>query len=115
MRLVGLIVGAAVILGLALFVVDKVNEPGESPAAKAGLDVSAAPAPVSDAGRSAACDQSAREINTAEQAYHTRFGFYADVPTLLQAGNLASTPSGYTAESSDGWVTYRLVGRGGCP
>lgn len=115
MRVLALLLGAALVLGLALFAVDKVNEPGPSPAERSGLDVGAAPAPVSEAGRIAECDQAARDIRGAEEAYRTLYSRYADLPTLVQAGNLTQVTAFYTVESTDGWATYRLVGQGGCP
>jgi hypothetical protein len=117
MKVLGLLVAAAVVFGLVLFGVDKLNEPGPTPAEDAGLDVTAdpSPPPVAAGAAGEACLEAHRDITAAERTYFSQYSRYADIATLVRAGNLVAAPTLYIAESSDGWATYRLVGQAGCP
>jgi hypothetical protein len=115
MKVVGVLLVAALMLGLVLFAIDKANEPGPSAAVKAGVQVGAEPSAPSQAGLVASCDQATRDVTNAEEIYHAQNSRYADILTLLQAGNLATATQFYRVESTDGFVTYRLIGQAGCP
>jgi hypothetical protein len=113
-RLLGLLLGVGLALALTMFAIDKVNEPGPTAAEKAGLDVETSPAEMTAEAKIAACDDARRNIDLAEETYHAQYGRYADMLTLVQAGNLVSESEHYRVESTDGFVTYHLVGQAGC-
>lgn len=115
MKLVGVLLAGALVLGLAMFAVDKVNDPGPSAAEKAGLDVSVSPSAPDVAVDAEECVTARRAITGAEDSYHAQYSRYADVTTLILAGNLAGPTALYRIESTDGFVTYQLTSQAGCP
>ncbi len=115
MKVVGVLVAAALVLAAVLFAIDKVNAPGPSAAEKAGVQVDADPAASSQASLQASCDQAFTDLTNVEELFHAQNGRYADVATLVQLGNLEQPSEFYAVESTDGFATYRLVGQAGCP
>jgi hypothetical protein len=112
----GLLLAGAVVFALVQFGIDKLNEPGPTAAEQSGLQLSNDPPPVVPStvvGED--CVQVHRDVTNAERTYYAQNFRYADIPTLVRAGNLVEASPLYTAETTDGWVTYRLVGHGGCP
>ncbi len=129
MRLLGILLGVGLALGLSAYVVSRVDDSGGQTVRSAGVDVTpggvvtpATGSPTTaeggapDAALTVACATTAQTIRTAEETYRLLNGRYADLPTLVQAGNLRASPDGsYRVDSVDGFVTFRLVGQHGCP
>ena len=129
MRLLGVLLGVGLVLGLTVLVMDKVNQQDQKTARDVGVRVlpggivvppADGPAVVSGgavgAAETVACATTAQSLRGAEDAYQALIGRYADLATLAQSGTLRAPASAlYTIESSDGFTTFRLVGRHGCP
>jgi hypothetical protein len=129
MRLLGLLLGVGLVLGLSAYVVSRVNAQGEQASTSAGVRVRPGgvvePAPGSpttgpggpiDAARTVACATTAQTLRDAEETYRLLNGSYADLPTLIQSGTIrAPSEELYRIASTDGFATFRLVGEHGCP
>lgn len=129
MRLLGVLLSIGLVLGLTVFVMDKVNEQEQKTAKDVGVRVlpggvvvpdTDAPA-VSGGGAIApadtvACATAAQTTRDAEESYHVLNGRYADLPTLVSSGTIRQPSTVlYTIESTDGFATFKLVGQAGCP
>src|SRR3977135_3744093 len=129
MRLLGVLLGVGLVLGLSAYVVSRVNDQGQQPSPSAGVRVGpggvvepAAPSPTTalggalDAARTVACATTAHTLRDPEESYRTLNGSYVDLPTLIQSGTIrAPSEELYRIDSTDGFATFRLVGRHGCP
>ena len=129
MRLLGLLLGVGLALGLTLFVMGKVDSQTKATAKAAGVTVlpggivvpppdGAAPSGGNavHAARTVACASASLALRTAEDTYQVSNGRYADLATLVSSGTIrAPSPSLYTITSTDSYATYRLVGQQGCP
>lgn len=129
MRLLGVLLGVGLVLGLSAYVVSRVNDQGKATSTPVGVRVrpggvvepaagSAATAQggALDAARTVACATTAQTLRDAEESYRTINGSYADLPTLVQSGTIrAPSEDLYRIASTDGFSTFRLVGRHGCP
>lgn len=129
MRLLSVLLGVGLVLGLTLYVMDKVGDEGHRASRDVAVDVLPGgivvpknePPQVQaggaiDAARTVACATAAQTLRAAEDQYQALNGSYADAATLVAAGVLRGvTDSQYTIESTDGWATFRLVGQAGCP
>lgn len=129
MRLLSLLLGVGLVLGLTVYVMDRVNEQGRQTAKDVGVHVlpggvvvppadspAVAAGGAIDAAQTVACATTAQALRTAEDTYQVLNGHYADLPTLVQSGTVRK-PSAelYRIESTDGFTTYRLVGEHACP
>lgn len=129
MRLLGVLLGVGLVLGLSAYLVSRVNDQGQQTSTSAGVRVGpggvVAPAPTSpttaqggalDAARTVACATTAQTLRDAEETYRTLNGSYADLPTLVQSGTIrAPSTELYRITSTDGFSTFRLAGEHGCP
>jgi hypothetical protein len=129
MRLLGLLLGVGLALGLTLFVMGKVDSQSKATAKQAGVTVLpggiVVPAPdgaaasggnAVDAAHTVACASASQALRTAEDTYQATNGRYADLATLVSSGTIRPpSQSLYTIASSDSYATYRLVGQQGCP
>ena len=97
MRLLGVLLGVGLVVGLAAFVVDRVNDetkmsvpievgPGGevTPAAESGATAEGG-AP--DAAQTVACATTAQSLRDAEETYQLLNGSYADLATLVRVGD----------------------------
>jgi hypothetical protein len=114
MRILGLLLGVGLALALTMWGIDKVNEPGPTAAEKTGLNLNTGPGEMTAEAKIAACDDAHRNIDAAEESYHAQYGRFADILTLVTAGNLVAAPDQFRVESTDGFATYHLVGQAGC-
>jgi hypothetical protein len=129
MRLLGVLLGVALVVGLAAYASTWVNDmndetkmsvpievgPGGevTPAAQGGATAGGG-AP--DAAQTVACATTAQSLREAEESYKLLNGSYADLDTLVGSGTIRALAEDlYGIESSDGFTTFRLVGRHGCP
>jgi hypothetical protein len=129
MRLLSVLLGVGLVLGLSAYVVSRVNDQGKQASTSVGVRVRPGgvvePAPESpmtaeggalDAARTVACATTAQTLRDAEESYRTLNGSYADLPTLVQSGTIrAPSEELYRLTSADGFATFRLVGQHGCP
>ncbi len=129
MRLLGLLLGVGLVLGLSAYVVSRVDDQGEQASTSAGVRVrpggvvepvpespTTAPGGPIDAARTVACATTAQSLRDAEESYRLLNGSYADLPTLIQSGTIrAPSEELYRIASTDGFATFRLVGEHGCP
>jgi hypothetical protein len=128
-RLLSVLLGVGLMLGLTVFVMDRVNQQEQSTAKAVGVQVlpggivvppdsdpEVVPSGGVSAAQTVACATTAQALRTAEDAYKVLNGRYADLPTLVTAGMLrAPSTELYRIESTDGFATFRLVGEHGCP
>jgi hypothetical protein len=128
-RLLSLLLGVGLVLGLTVYVMDRVNQQEQRTAKDVGVRLlpggivvpqGDSPAVASggalDAAQTVACATTAQALRTAEDSYQVLNGHYADLPTLVQSGTLrAPSEELYRIESTDGFTTYHLVGEHGCP
>jgi hypothetical protein len=130
MRLVSIVLGVGLVLGLTVFVMDRVDRQGSDAAKDVGVRVLpggivvppgdrpavAAPTGAIDAAETVACASTAQALRAAEDRYQVLNGHYADSATLVSSGTIrAEAKPRYRIESADGFTTYRLVGQNGCP
>lgn len=129
MRLLGVLLGVGLVLGLSAYAAGRVSDQGERASTSVGVRVRpggvvepASESPTTatggalDAARTVACATTAQTLRDAEESYRVLNGRYADIPTLVQSGSIrVPAEELYRVESSDGFVTYRLVGQHGCP
>ncbi|MGZ4756134.1 MAG: hypothetical protein ACXVKA_09930 [Acidimicrobiia bacterium] len=129
MRLLGVLLSVGLVLGLTLYVIDRVNEQEQKTSEKVGVRLlpggivvpDTGGAPVAGAGAvgpamTVACATDAQALRTAEDTYQAVNNHYADLPTLIAAGTIRKPSENlYTITSTDGFVTYHLVGQNGCP
>ncbi len=129
MRLLSVLLGVGLMLGLSVYVMDRVNQQEKATAKQVGVSVlpggivvppndppAVAPTGAIDAAHTVACATASESLRTAEDGYKILNGKYADLPTLVSSGTLRqpSVPL-YRIESSDGYQTFKLVGQQGCP
>jgi hypothetical protein len=128
-RLLGLLLGVGLVLGLTVFVMGKLDDQGKATAKSVGVTVLpggvVVPAPDSPAVASGnavssaltvACASQAQALRGAEDQYQTLNGKYADVATLVSSGTIRPLAKAlYAISSTDGFATYQLKGQQGCP
>jgi hypothetical protein len=129
-RLLSVLLGIGLVLGLTVFVVDKMGDEGKKTNDELAVKVlpGGIVAPNTDppggassggavaAANTVACATAAQALRSAEEQYQVLNGKYADLPTLVAAKILrAQTRPLYTIESTDGFATFTLVGQSGCP
>jgi hypothetical protein len=128
-RLLSVLLGVGLVLGLTIFVMDKVNQQEKTAAGQVGVQVLPGgivvppdnpPEVVAgggiDAARTVECATTATALRGAEDNYKILNGKYADLATLVSSGSVRAPSSElYRIESSDGFATFRLVGENGCP
>jgi hypothetical protein len=128
-RLLGVLLSIGLVLGLTVFVMDKVNQQEQKTAKDVGVRVlpggivvpdSDAPVVAGggavDPAQTVACATTAQSLRTAEESYHVLNGVYADLPTLVSSGTIRQPSTVlYKIESTDGYATFKLVGQAGCP
>jgi hypothetical protein len=128
-RLLSVLLGVGLVLGLTVFVVDKMGDEGKQ--ANHDLAVHVLPGGIVvpntdppavadggavDAAKTVACAGAAQALRGAEDQYQALNGTYADLPTLVAAGTIRQpSPDLYTITSTDGFATFKLVGQAGCP
>jgi hypothetical protein len=117
------------VLGLSAFVVTRVTDLNEEskmlipikvgPDGEVTLDAerdTTAEGGATDAAQTVVCATTAQTLRAAEESYRLLNGRYADLPTLIASGTIrAPAEDLYAIESDDGYTTFRLVGRPGCP
>lgn len=130
MRLLSVLLGVGLVLGLTVFVMDRVNQEEHTAVKNVGVRVLpggivipppdspavVAPTGAIDAAQTVACASTAQALRGAEDNFQALNGHYADYPTLVSGGIIraAANPL-YRIESVDGYETYKLVGQNGCP
>jgi hypothetical protein len=128
-RLLSVLLGVGLVLGLTVFVVDAMGDEGTQANDDVAVRVmpggivvpntdapGAAPGGAVEAANTAACATTAQILRDAEERYQVLNGTYADLPTLVAAGMVREpSESLYLIESTDGWATFTLVGQSGCP
>jgi hypothetical protein len=128
-RLLSVLLGVGLVLGLTVFVVDKMGGEGAKANNDVAVDVlpggivvpkSDPPAVGSggsvDAAQTVACAGAAQALRAAEEQYQVLNGKFADLPTLVAAGTIRPPSQDlYAVTSTDGFATYKLVGQAGCP
>ena len=130
MRLLSVLLGVGLVLGLTAFVCTRMGDEGKK--ANHDLAVKVMPGGIVvpntdppdaassggavDAANTVACASAAQALRSAEEQYQILNGKYADLPTLV-AAKLLRAPGRtlYTIESTDGFATFTLVGQSGCP
>ncbi len=129
MRLLGVLLGVGLALGLTVFVVGKVDAQGKATAKGVGVTVlpggvvaPAADSPAVASGnavssaQTVACASQAQALRAAEDQYRAVNDKYADVATLVSSGTIRALDQPlYTISSTDGFATYHLAGQHGCP
>jgi hypothetical protein len=129
MRLLGVLLGVGLVVGLSAFVVSRVTDQGAGTTPPVGVTVgpggevrpaseggATAEGGAPDAAQTVACATTARSLRDAEESYRVLNGSYADLATLVQSGTIrAPAQDLYGIESGDGFTTFRLIGRHGCP
>ncbi len=130
MRLLSVLLGVGLVLGLTVFVVSTTGDEGKQ--ANRDVAVSLLPGGIVvpntdppgaassggavDAAKTVACASAAQTLRGAEDQYQVLNGKYADLPTLVAAGSLRDpSQTLYAIASTDGFATYTLVGQSGCP
>jgi len=128
-RLLGLLLGVGLALGLTVFVVGKVDAQGKATAKGVGVTVlpggvvAAAPdspavasGNATTAAQTVACATESQALRTAEDSYHLLNGNYADLATLVRSDTIrAPAQALYAISSTDGFASYHLAGQHGCP
>src|SRR4051794_3713461 len=121
MRLLGILLGVGLVLGLSALVVTRVTDTNEqskvrvpikvgpggdvTPAADSG---STAEVGAIDAAQTVACATTAQTLRDAEESYRTLNGSYADLAMLVQSATIRAPQRDlYRIESSDGFTTFR--------
>ncbi len=129
MRLLGVLLAVGLLVGLGALAMTRASEEGTkivdkmpvtvgpggevTPAAESG---STAEGGAPDAAQTVACATTAQSLRDAEESYKLLNGSYADLDTLVGSGTIrAPAEDRYGIESSDGFTTFRLIGRNGCP
>ncbi|MCI4355124.1 MAG: hypothetical protein L3K06_07150 [Thermoplasmata archaeon] len=129
MRLLGVLLSVGLVLGLTVYVIDRVNAQEQKTSEKVGVRllpggivVPDSDSPVVagggavDSAQTVACATTSQSLRTAEDTYQAVNNHYADLPTLIAAGTIRKPSKNlYTIASTDGFVSYHLVGQNGCP
>jgi hypothetical protein len=128
-RLLSVLLGVGLVLGLTVFVVDKMGDEGAKTNQDVGVQVLPGgivvpqkdPPALSgggavDAANTVACATAAQALRGAEEQYQALNGKFADLPTLISSGTIRNPDHDlYAIASTDGYATFTLVGKAGCP